>query len=238
MAEAIFVKDLSLSFKRGRHTTQALQGISFSIEQGKTIGIVGSSGCGKSTLLRILAGVYTHYEGTVRILGEAPNPKKHSFALVPQHFALLPWKSVRENILLPILFGKKESAKTSLDEVSKRLGIEDLLSRYPLELSGGQQQRVALARALLQDPDFLFLDEPFSALDVFNASQCKDLLQGCLQKGSNPTTILVSHNLEEVEELCDSIIFMQGNPGRVYKTTEKVSASELRKQLTTKPTVQ
>lgn len=229
MVEAISVKDLSLSFKRGRHTTEALRGISFSIEQGKKVGIVGASGCGKSTLLRILAGVYTHYEGTVRILGEAPNPKKHSFALVPQHFALLPWKSVRENILLPILFGKKSTAKTSMEEVTRRLGIEDLLSRYPLELSGGQQQRVALARALIQEPDFLFLDEPFSALDLFNANQCKDLLKECLQQDSNPTTILVSHNLEEVEELCDAIIFMQGTPKRVCQTTEDVSARELRK---------
>lgn len=235
MTEAIKVTNLSLSFHRGKRVFQALQGVSFSVEEGKTVGIVGPSGCGKSSLLRILSGVYTRYQGEVLIKGETPNPRKHSFALVPQHYALLPWKQVKENILLPLFFGKHPSRKNTFDEVVNTLGLERILTQYPEELSGGQQQRVALARAFLQEPDLLLLDEPFSALDLYNATRCKEFLQQRLQDDSSPTTLLVSHNLEEVADLCDEVILMQGSPGKVQKVLARTSVCELKEQIIGKP---
>lgn len=133
------------------------------------------------------------------------------------------------------LFGKHPSRKNTFDEVVNTLGLERILTQYPAELSGGQQQRVALARAFLQEPDLLLLDEPFSALDLYNATRCKEFLQQRLQDDSSPTTLLVSHNLEEVVDLCDEVILMQGSPGKVQKVLARTSVCELKEQIIGKP---
>lgn len=229
---AISIQDLTVVFRRGSYSSEALHEVSFSVEEGSILGIIGPSGCGKSTLLRILAGVHTDYSGRVLFKGEKPDPRRHSIALVPQHFGLLPWKHVKANILFPLVLGKTPSRTFSFSAISKALGIEGLLHRYPSELSGGQQQRVALARAFIQTPELLLLDEPFSALDVAAAERCRGFLLESLKKDPHaPTTILVSHNLEEVEGLCDEVILMQEKPGRIKKKLQNFSVKELEQQL-------
>lgn len=209
------IHNLSISFRRGYLETTVLDDLTLSVETSRVVGILGESGCGKSTLLRILSGVEKNYTGEVLVYGIPPNPFKHSFALVPQHFALLPWKTIKENILLPLTFGKKKSTCHSFDEIVSTLKIEKLLHRYPSEISGGQQQRVALARAFLQKADLLLLDEPFSALDINNAKICKEFLMKQFKEESTPMTFLVSHNIEEIVDLCEEIVILKGIPGKI-----------------------
>ena len=227
---AIIIEHLSLSYYHGRRETQALDDISMSVADGSIVGLKGPSGCGKSTLLHILSGILTHYKGLVTIDGEAPNPQKHSIALVPQSFALLPWKPVRENILLPHLLGKACPHEDRLDEITQRLGIKTLLDRYPCQLSGGQQQRVALARAFVQQPDLLLLDEPFSALDLDTVHKSRELFAQ-FQQEFRVTTILVSHNAEEITTLAERILVLQGEPGRIISDRSRPTAQEIREAI-------
>lgn len=226
----VFVDQLGVSYRRRSGETKAIEAIGFRIPEGGILGITGPSGCGKTTLLHVLAGVIRDYSGTVQIGGMAPDPRHHSISLVPQHFALLPWKKVRDNILLPITFGKKSARRGRLDEVIETLEIETLMNRYPAELSGGQKQRVALARAFIQSPDILLMDEPFSALDIYTARKGRALF-GEIHKELGMTSVLVSHNLEEIAGLCDQVIVMGGTPGRVVSFTERMGAEELSDRL-------
>lgn len=216
------VQNLSVSFRRKGRLTQALQGVTFSAPAGSMVGIIGASGCGKSTLLRVLAGVERDYDGEVRIYGRAPNARKGSYALVPQHFGLLPWKKVSGNILFPLRLGKTKAEDTTLAELVSLLGIGSLLERYPAELSGGQQQRVALARAFLQQSELLLLDEPFSALDANNALQCREFLMERIKKRERTTTFWVSHNVDEVTAACDFVFYMEGFPGTIAGEYEDI----------------
>lgn len=203
----VSIKDLSYSYHSRGGTTQAIENFNCSIADGEVLGLVGASGSGKSTLLHILSGILRDYEGEVLINGKRPDPKVHSIALVPQHFGLLPWKSVEENILLPQAFGKECPRASRLSEIVEQLEVADLLKRYPSQLSGGQKQRVALARAFVQSPDLLLMDEPFSALDTETASKGRAFFRS-FQEELGVTTILVSHNPQEIESLTDRVQHM------------------------------
>lgn len=200
----VSIKDLSYFYQSREGITQAIEGLTCSVADGEVLGLVGASGSGKSTLLHILSGILQDYKGEVLINGERPNPKCHSIALVPQHFGLLPWKSVRENILLPQAFGKACPRASKLPEIVAQLEVGHLLKRYPSQLSGGQKQRVALARAFVQSPDLLLMDEPFSALDIETAEKGRAFFRS-FQKELGVTTILVSHNPQEIETLTDRV---------------------------------
>lgn len=205
---------LTVSYHRGSRRTIAVEDVSLQIGAGEVVGLTGASGCGKSTLLHVLSGIVRDYSGSVQINGAAPDPHRHSIALVPQYYALLPWRRVRENILLPEILGKRGGGEDRLLEIVSWLEIAPLLDRYPSELSGGQKQRVALARAFVQQPDLLLLDEPFSALDMATAVRSRELMKS-FQKRLGVTTLLVSHNLEELRGLTDRIVVMDGTPGRI-----------------------
>ncbi|MDN4753111.1 ATP-binding cassette domain-containing protein [Porphyromonadaceae bacterium W3.11] len=227
---AIIVEHLSVSYHRGTQETKAIEDISFSIPHGGILGVTGPSGCGKSTLLHVLAGIIHDYKGAIKIDGKEPNPGQHSISLVPQQFALLPWKRVKENILLPVTLGKKSAQTDQLQSVIESLEIDQLLTRYPAELSGGQKQRVALARAFIQSPDLLLMDEPFSALDIRTGKKSRDFFL-MMHKALNMTTILVSHNLEEIVDICDQVIVMGGSPGRVLLHSDDVNYKKISEQL-------
>lgn len=204
----VSIKDLSYSYHSRGGITKAIERFNCSIADGEVLGLIGASGSGKSTLLHILAGILQDYEGEVLINGNEPNPRVHSIALVPQHFGLLPWKSVKENILLPKSFGKEYPRASKLPKIVEQLEVAHLLSRYPSQLSGGQKQRVALARAFVQSPDLLLMDEPFSALDTETAAKGRAFFRS-FQEELGITTILVSHNPQEIDSLTNRVQHMR-----------------------------
>lgn len=197
--------------------TSVLKDISFSLEKGKTLTIVGPSGCGKSTLLNVLSGIIKKYEGEILIGNQQLHDADLIYGYVPQNFGLLAWKKVKDNIFLPTKINKTFKVdKNEVDEVLTKLGLIDLLNRYPSQLSGGQRQRVALARLFISRSDILLMDEPFSALDTHTANTSRELFLD-LWKERRPTTIFTTHNLSEAVKLGEHILLLDKQPARVLK---------------------
>lgn len=189
--------------------------ISFQLQAGEILAIVGPSGSGKSTLLNIIAGINKQYSGEISY-GEM-SVDKIIRGYIPQNLGLLPWKRVKENIFLANAINKAieieaEEAIGIIDE----LGISEFLERFPSELSGGQRQRVALARLFVSHPDILLMDEPFSALDTFTAETSRELFLKLWRK-RKITTICTTHNLLEAVKLGKQILIMSKSPGRVLR---------------------
>ncbi|MFC5591290.1 ABC transporter ATP-binding protein [Sporosarcina soli] len=197
------VKEATRTFNDG---LAGFQNISFSIEEGETIGVLGTSGCGKSTLLRVLSGLDQNFEGAIEIAGAGEQP----IGMIFQEPRLMPWLTVKENIL----FGAKDAKKKqgAIQEYLNLVGLSDFGDYYPKDLSGGMAQRVAIARALIGEPDVLLLDEPFSALDAFTKMQLQDLLLE-IQKKRLTTMVVVTHDIDEALYLCDRIFILGGQPG-------------------------
>ena len=210
--QKIFVEKLVQSFD----TLAVIDRISLSVAEGEFLAVVGPSGCGKSTLLRILAGLVTPTAGRVRIDGEevqGPNPRHN---LVFQDHALYPWRTVFQNVALGLEMQRqgREAIRKKVSELLTLVGLEQFAGYYPHQLSGGMRQRAALARVLAVDPDVLFLDEPFGALDAMTRLILQDeLLRIWLHSGK--TVILVTHDVEEALFLADRVIIMSTIPGRV-----------------------
>ena len=149
-----------------RAVAAAIADVSLTVPQGTVCAIIGPSGCGKSTLLRAVAGLVQPEGGCVKIAGGKADPKKYRIGFTPQNYGLLPWQTVRENIVLGYRIrhewhAGREEDEARLARLMAALHIEGLAMRYPHELSGGQQQRVSLARSFLLQPDILLMDEPF-----------------------------------------------------------------------------
>ena len=163
----IEVKDLTVNYNRENDKIPALKNVSINIGTGDIYTFIGPSGCGKSTFLYVLSGILQDYTGSVRVNERPVNPRSQRIGLILQNYGLLPWKNVYDNTMLGV---KIKNDQVVLDDYGQyllqRLGINDLLDRYPKELSGGQQQRVAIARAFMLKPDLLLMDDPFSALDA------------------------------------------------------------------------
>jgi len=203
----------------GRREFTVLDHIDVSVEDGEVVALLGRSGSGKSTLLRIMAGLIPPTSGTVLSDGKVltgPNP---DVAMVFQSFALLPWLTVLENVELGLEargIGRVERTKRAL-KVIDLVGLDGFESAYPKELSGGMKQRVGFARALVVAPKVLFLDEPFSALDVLTAENLRGELDDLWNAGTFPaeSILLVTHNIEEAVFLADRVVVLGINPGRV-----------------------
>lgn len=203
----------------------ALCAVTFTIEPGQHVAILGTSGCGKSTALRILAGLDTPCEGEVLLNGTVVStadtirmpPHVRGVVMVFQDLALWPNLSVIENVRLGLSgasLSRRETVKRA-DEALHRCEIESLANRLPGTLSGGQQQRVALARAIAPGPDFLFLDEPFAGLDLITKNRLLAEIQA-LAKEQEFTIVLVTHDPLEATRLCLSAVVLDG--GRVQAT--------------------
>ena len=191
----------------------------FSIEPGKIIALLGASGCGKSTLLRMLSGLSQPSSGALFWHGKPLDGQALNVAIVFQSFALFPWLTVLENVEAPLeargmaAVERRKRALRTLDTV----GLDGFETAYPKELSGGMKQRVGFARALVVEPEVLFMDEPFSALDVLTAENLRgELLELWLGKKMPTSAILiVTHNIEEAVMLADRIVVLGKNPARV-----------------------
>jgi NitT/TauT family transport system ATP-binding protein len=191
----------------------------FSVEPGKIIALLGASGCGKSTLLRILSGLAQPSSGALFWHGKPLSDQTLNVAIVFQSFALFPWLTVLENVEAPLeargveAVERRKRALRTLDTV----GLDGFETAYPKELSGGMKQRVGFARALVVEPEVLFMDEPFSALDVLTAENLRgELLELWLNKKMPTTAIfIVTHNIEEAVILADRIVVLGKNPARI-----------------------
>ena len=209
----LFINNVSVSLGK----TLVLKDISFSLEKGKTLIVVGPSGCGKSTLLNVLSGIIKNYKGEILMGSTLLSDARLMYGYVPQNLGLLPWKKVKENILLPEKINKsnKIDANEAKDVLTK-LELTDLLNRYPSQLSGGQRQRVALARVFISQPDILLMDEPFSALDTLTADTSRELFLDLWRK-YRPTTIFTTHNLSEAVKLGEHILLLDKQPATVIR---------------------
>lgn len=206
------VESVTRTFDNGQI---AVKNVSFTAEQGEIIGILGTSGCGKSTLLRIIAGLDTGYEGTVKFDEQTANGVREETGIIFQEPRLMPWLTVIDNVSFGLKGSKKEKyhqAKRFIELVNLN-GFEE---QYPKNLSGGMAQRVAIARALVTSPEVLLLDEPFSALDAFTKMQLQDLLLD-VWKECHSTMLLVTHDIDEALYLCDRLLVLRGQPGELFQ---------------------
>ena len=225
-------RDVSLSYPHHRGVVHAVAGISFAVQEGEIASIIGPSGAGKSTLLHLAAGLLSPDAGQVLLDGITPDPGRVSIGLLTQHYGLLGWKKVRDNILLPLTLRHEKVDEKDLDEIIETLGISLLLDRYPHELSGGQKQRTALARIFLQKPRLLLLDEPFAALDLLTAERSRSLFSA-IRDRYPVTTLLVTHNPNEAATLSTRALLLSGSaPGRLTGDFLHPSEQKLRQVLT------
>jgi NitT/TauT family transport system ATP-binding protein len=200
---------------------EALAGIDLEVGASEFLAVIGRSGCGKSTLLRIVAGLLAPSEGTVVVDGTPVRRPRRDVALVFQRPALLPWRTVLGNVLLPveILGLPMKEHRAHAIALLDAAGLGDVHGRLPHELSGGMQQRVALCRALVQRPRVLLMDEPFSALDALTRAELADRLQE-LHMGLRATTVFVTHSIQEAVLLADRVAVLTPRPGRIRKVLD------------------
>lgn len=202
------VKNIRKSFSGN----EVLHGISFSVESGKALGLLGRNGAGKTTTIRILMDVFKCDSGEILIDGKPFIPKNHQIGYLPEERGLYPKKKVTEQIIyLASLRGiSKKEAKENTLKWLKRLGIDEYANRKLDTLSKGNQQKVQLAQTLVCNPEIIVLDEPFSGLDPVNAQILKDVVNELIQ--NNKIVIFSSHQMSYVEEFCEDIaIINKGN---------------------------
>jgi len=214
----ISVQQVSKIYRSGDTTVHALEQVSFDIEEGSFVSLVGPSGCGKSTLLKIGSGLLPPTSGSVTIGGRPVTGPVDNVGMVFQSPVLLKWRTVMDNIMLPVEFARLERSQYHSTALSliRLVGLEGFEEMHPYELSGGMQQRVSLCRALITDPPILLMDEPFGALDAMTRDELDvELLKIWEQK--RKTVIFVTHNIQEAVFLSDQVIVMSARPGRIVR---------------------
>jgi sulfonate transport system ATP-binding protein len=205
---AVAVRTRALSKEFGGRVV--LHSLDFRVDPGELVAVVGKSGCGKSTLLRLVCGLEKPSGGWVEIAGERLTGLSRHARLMFQDAALLPWKSVKENVALAA--PKRGSRDQVAEDALQHVGLRDRAREWPSILSGGQRQRVALARALASNANLLLFDEPLGALDALTRLEMQALIERLwLERGFS--AILVTHDVEEAVALADRILLMDG--GRV-----------------------
>jgi NitT/TauT family transport system ATP-binding protein len=212
---------ITKAFGLGAKRMIALSGIDLSIENGQFVSILGESGCGKTTLLRIAAGLISPTSGRVLMDSTPVTKPGRDMGFVFQQSVLLEWRTVLENILLPV-----EIFRLSFDEyrdkaieLLKLMGLGGFESHYPIQLSGGMQQRVSIARALILSPAVLLMDEPFGALDAITREQMNiELLK--IWSHSRTTAVFITHDIAEAAFLSDRVVLLGTRPGRVKEIFE------------------
>ena len=216
------VKNLSKIYGKGDIQVKALDNISFSVDKGEFVAIVGPSGSGKSTLLHILGGVDVATSGSVVINGEDISKldetalaifRRRQIGLIYQFYNLIPILTVEENLTLPLRLDGRKPDNRQIDSLVKVLGLENRLNHLPNQLSGGQQQRVSIGRALVNNPALMLADEPTGNLDSENSKEIVALLRK-FNKEQNQTVIIITHD-ERIALAADRIIEIED--GRIKR---------------------
>ena len=216
---SLVIEGISKKYKKDNEELEILRSIDLTVNDGEFVCVLGPSGCGKSTLLHVLSGIIKDYTGQVKLHSELLTPKKHSIGFIPQNFGLLPWKNIHQNCTLSLKIKGKaldSSINERIDYIQNKLNIHTLKDRYPNELSGGQKQRVAIARAFIMEPDFLLMDEPFSALDALTREEAQELFMDIWNQYKT-TTIFVTHSIEEAIYMGKKIVIMSHCPGTIVE---------------------
>lgn len=212
------VEHLTKVYGTGPNQVKALDDVSFTVEKGQFVAIVGPSGSGKSTLMHLLGGVDRPTSGTVRLSGMdlASQPdetlavfRRRQIGLVYQFYNLIPLLTVKENLLLPLLLDGRRPAPGQLEGIVEQLGIEGKLDAFPDQLSGGQQQRVSLGRALITRPALLLADEPTGNLDGVNTAQVMELMRA-IHKGTGQTILMITHDKELAQQAQRVLVIQDG----------------------------
>ena len=224
------IRNLCKVYGKGETKVDALKNVSFSVEKGEFVAIVGPSGSGKSTLMHILGGVDTPTSGIVNIagtdigkLGETNLSifRRRNIGLIYQFYNLIPILNVEENMTLPILLDGNKPDKKLLKDLLQKLGLEKRLKHLPNQLSGGQQQRVSIGRALMNQPALLLADEPTGNLDTKNTKEIISLLRK-FNEENNQTVIIITHD-DRIALAADRVITIED--GQITKDTKKVEVS-------------
>jgi NitT/TauT family transport system ATP-binding protein len=194
----------------------AFRNVDLQIRSKEVVCVVGPSGCGKTTLLRCIGGLLAPSSGQVLIDGQTVNRPREGVAIVFQHFGLLPWKTVLDNVAFGLRIAGASAAVTAerLRHYIGLVGLTGFENHYPYQLSGGMQQRVGLARALAIDPEILLMDEPFASVDAQTREVLQEeLLQ--LHERERKTMIFITHSIDEAIILGDRVAVMASRPGRI-----------------------
>ena len=222
------IRNLNKIYGKGETRVDALKNISFDVEQGEFVAIVGPSGSGKSTLLHILGGVDSPTSGVVNIAGTDISKldegklaifRRRHIGLIYQFYNLIPILNVEENMTLPLLLDGKKANKKLLNDLVKKLGLEARLKHLPNQLSGGQQQRVSIGRALMNNPALLLADEPTGNLDSENTKEIVELLRK-FNRENNQTVI--THD-DRIALSADRVITIED--GRITKDSKNAEVS-------------
>lgn len=223
MVAFVEIDSVSLTYMGAQEGVLALKGASLCVARGEFAAVVGPSGCGKSTLMKLVTGLVRPTEGRVAVDGSAVAGPVKIAGMAFQNASLLPWRTVLDNVLLPLEIVEPHRQRFRSHKAEYRVKAEALLAtvglagfghRYPWELSGGMQQRVSLCRALIHEPALLMLDEPFAALDAFTREELWCVLRDLWAK-IGFTVVLVTHDLREAAFLADTIHVMSARPGRI-----------------------
>lgn len=202
--------------KRYRSGSVALSNISLSIQRGEFISILGPSGCGKSTLLRLVSGLSSLSEGTIRVNGMTPENARELMSFIFQDPTLMPWRTVEQNVGLSLELERAARALRAerVRAMLELVGLSQAAHRYPRELSGGMRMRVSIARALASRPRILLMDEPFAALDEMTRDRMNEELLR-LRSEHKWTVLFVTHSVTEAVFLSSRIAVLSPNPGRI-----------------------
>lgn len=210
---SVRLERITKRFVNNNKFTVVLEDVTVDIEQGDFVTLIGPSGCGKSTLLKMIAGLDTDFEGSVKLDGQVVGGPSLKKGMIFQEHRLFPWLTVEENIAADLSLKDKQIRK-KVDELISIVRLQGFEKSYPRELSGGMSQRVAIARALLRNPDVLLLDEPFGALDAFTRTHLQDVLLEIWNQ-KKTTMIFVTHDLDESIYLANKVMVMSAKPGKV-----------------------
>ncbi len=221
MNTKIEIKNLSKTFTRNKEKLEVLREINLVICENQFVSLIGPSGCGKSTILRILAGLENDFSGEILLNRQKISNSSSQFCYMPQKDLLMPWRTVYENIILPLeIKGELDSAETlGVANLIKEFGLEGFENFYPSEISGGMKQRAGLLRTFLMNNDTMLLDEPFGALDEITRMNMQEWLLKVLSEHKK-SVLFITHDIEEAIFLSDRVYVLSDRPATVVKTLD------------------
>ncbi len=214
----LVINELSVVYAGSRGALMAIDRLSLSVAAGEFVAVLGPSGCGKSTLLKVVSGLLAPSGGSVDLAGRPVSGPRPDVGIVFQQPTLLPWKTVRENILVPIRALRRPVADYAavVERLLALVGLADFANHYPYELSGGMQQRVGVARGLVHDPHLLLMDEPLAALDAMTREHMMAELQA-LWMETRKSVLFITHSIPEAVFLADRVIVLSSRPARTLE---------------------